>query len=217
MTLKRDPNAKLPKLNPGEGKVGIAKARMTSQNNLKQIALAMHNYHDSFAALPAVAIYSKDGKPLLSWRVAILPFIEQDNLYKQFHLDEPWDSEHNKKLLAQMPKTYGPQGDKTHYRVFHGKGAAFEGKKGLKFSSFTDGTSNTILVVEAVDPVEWTKPEEFEYSVEAALPKLGGKPFENGFNAAFADGSVRMMPIKVKEELMRAVITRNGGETIKEE
>ena len=217
LTLKRDPDAKMPDPKNAAGQAAKASARMVSQNNLKQIGLAMHNYHDAFTALPAVAIYSKDGKPLLSWRVAILPFIEQDNLYKQFHLDEPWDSEHNKKLLAQMPKIYGPLGDKTHYRVFHGKGAAFEGKKGLKFTSFTDGLSNTVLVVEAVDPVEWTKPEEFEYSAEAALPKLGGKPFENGFNALFGDGSVRMMSNKVKEELMRAVITRNGGETIKEE
>ena len=146
--------------------------------------------------------------------MAILPYIEQDALYKSFHLDEPWDSEHNKKLLAQMPKIYGAKGDKTHYRVFHGKGTAFEGTTGLKLPSFTDGTSNTVLIVEAVDSVEWTKPEEFAYDGEKPLPKLGGTPFENGFNAAMADGSVRFMSTTIKEALMRALITRNGGEVI---
>ncbi len=216
MTLKRDANAKMPDPKD-EGKIATARARMVSQNNLKQIALAMHNYLSANQSFPAAAIYDKDGKPLLSWRVTILPYIEQEQLYKQFHLDEPWDSEHNKKLLAQMPKVYGPKGDQTHYRVFHGKGAAFEGKKGTKITDFTDGTSNTLLVVEAVDTVEWSKPEEFAYSAEGKLPKLGGKPFENGFNAAFADGSVRFMSVKAKEETIRAVITRNGGEVIKEE
>ncbi|MFL5340005.1 MAG: sigma-70 family RNA polymerase sigma factor [Gemmataceae bacterium] len=210
--LKPDPDAKMPDLkNP---KVAQSAARMRSQNNMKQIGLAMHNYLNTYQTFPAAAIYSKDGKPLLSWRVAILPFIEQDQLYKEFHLDEPWDSEHNKKLLAQMPKTYGDKGDKTHYRVFHGKGAAFEGTKGTKIQDFTDGTSNTVLAVEAVDAVEWTKPEELEYSADKPLPKLSGKPFEKGFNALYADGSVHFMSETAKEKLIRAVITRNGGEVI---
>src|SRR5260370_4929892 len=68
-------------------------------NNLKQIGLALHNYNDAYARLPAVANFDKQGKPLLSWRVHLLPFIEQEDLYKEFHLDEPWDSEHNKQLI----------------------------------------------------------------------------------------------------------------------
>jgi len=85
--------------------------RGQSNNNLKQIAIAFHQYHDTYKSLPLHAIYSKDGKtPLLSWRVAILPFIEQDALYKQFKLDEPWDSEHNKKLIPLMPRIYMPVG-----------------------------------------------------------------------------------------------------------
>src|SRR5262249_54155708 len=91
-------------LMPAVQKVRMAAGNAQGQNNLKQIALAMHNYNDAYnGKLPAHAIYSKDGKkPLLSWRVAILPFIEQDNLYQQFHLDEPWDSEHNKKLIPML-------------------------------------------------------------------------------------------------------------------
>src|SRR5262245_59728137 len=80
--------------------------RRTSQNNLKMVRLAMHNFHDAMGRFPAATAYAKNGKPLLSWRVAILPYIEEDALYRQFKLDEPWDSPHNKKLIAKMPKIY---------------------------------------------------------------------------------------------------------------
>jgi hypothetical protein len=83
-----------------------AHGRTQSGNNLKQIALALHNYHDVHGRFPPQAIRSKDGKPLLSWRVAVLPYVEGQHLYQQFHLDEPWDSEHNKALIAKMPPTY---------------------------------------------------------------------------------------------------------------
>ena len=78
---------------------------MTASNNLKQLALGIHNFHSAYRKLPA-ARTDENGQPLLSWRVAILPFIEQQALYEQFHLDEPWDSEHNLKLIDQMPATF---------------------------------------------------------------------------------------------------------------
>jgi hypothetical protein len=224
VTTKLALKADLPTLSKGvlEGLTvvqGQAK-RLNSANNLKQMALAMHNYADTYGNFPAAAIY-KDGKPLLSWRVAILPYIEQDNLYKQFRLDEPWDSEHNKKLLEDMPRTYIVPGQekakekvtKTHYRVFHGKGAAFEGEKGTTFESFTDGTSNTILIVEAAEAVPWTKPEELPFDPKKDPPKLGLKGVDN-FNAAFADGSVRTLAKDIDKDKLKALITRNGGETI---
>src|SRR5262249_52470248 len=149
LVLKREPDMKEPDVTKdAEQKIRNARDRMISSNNLKQIGLAMHMYHDNYGKLPASAIYSKDGKPLLSWRVAILPYIEQEALYKEFHLDEPWDSEHNKKLLDRMPKVYGAKGNETHYRVFTGKSSAFESKEGQKFADFTDGLSNTIMIVE---------------------------------------------------------------------
>ena len=87
----------------------------------------MHNYESAHGTLPPAAVRSTDGTPLLSWRVAILPFIEQDALYKEFKLDEPWDSEHNKKLIAKMPKLYGPargqaKEGETFYQRFSGPG-----------------------------------------------------------------------------------------------
>src|SRR5262249_6966406 len=149
------------------------------------------NYNEDNRKFPSAAICDTNGKPLLSWRVAILTYIEQDELYKAFKLNEPWDSDHNKKLIAQMPRIYGEKGTKTHYRVFVGKGAAFEGTKGLAVTDFTDGLSNTAVIFEAADAVEWTKPEEFEFDAKKKLPKLGGVPFEDGFQVAFADCSVR--------------------------
>ncbi len=201
-------------------RVRSAAARTQSANNLKQIALAMHNFHDSYGAFPPHAIYGKDGKPLLSWRVQILPFIEQDNLYKQFHLDEPWDSEHNKKLLDHMPKIYAVPADEkalkaheTHYLGFFGKGAFFNGKKGIRIADITDGTSNTILVVEADKAVPWTKPEDLPFEAGKPLPKLGTF-WPNGFQAAICDGSVRMLRKDIKPTTLRSLITINGGEVI---
>jgi hypothetical protein len=193
--------------------------RMQSTNNLKQIALAMHNYHDVNGRFPAAAICDKNGKPLLSWRVAILPYVEQDQLYKQFHLDEPWDSEHNKKLLAQMPRIYALPGvskagdTRTHYRVFVGPEAVFEMDKGRRIADITDGTSNTFMAAEAAEAVPWTKPEGLEYGAEKAMPKLGSF-YGGGFNVAFMDGSVHFLKPTMPEATLRALITRSGGEVI---
>src|SRR5262245_56385584 len=112
---------------------------------LRQLGAAFHKFEVKHGHLPAAAILGKDGKPLLSWRVAILPFIDQDELYKQFHLDEPWDSENNKKLLERMPAEYAdPQikcePGRTVYQAVVGPGLAFEGNKGLKLASMLDGS-----------------------------------------------------------------------------
>lgn len=188
----------------------------TSQNNLKQIGLAHHSYHDVNGFM-AQDIVDKDGKPLLSWRVHLLPYIEQDNLYKQFKLDEAWDSDTNKKLIAQMPKVYAPirvkaKEGETFYQAFTGKDALFgTGKKTLV--GITDGTSNTIMTVEAGDPVIWTKPADVAYDAKKPLPKLGGM-FDGNFNIGLADGSVMWVRKGFDEKTMRGAITPNGGEVI---
>jgi RNA polymerase sigma-70 factor (ECF subfamily) len=210
---RREAAKALNALNP-DGAAG----REQVANSLKQLALAIHNYHDIYKALPPAAIYSKDGKALLSWRVAILPFIEQEELYKQFKLDEPWDSPHNKKLLAKMPRVFAPLAGKakansTFFRVFTGEGNVFEGKEGIRLQDITDGTSNTILIVEAGQAVPWTKPDELPYDAKKALPKLGGQ-FKEGFYIAFCDGSVRFVRTPIDELTFRALITRSGGEVV---
>jgi hypothetical protein len=183
----------------------------------------MHNYHDTHGRFPPAAVCGPDGKPLLSWRVALLPFIEQQKLYDQFKLDEPWDSPHNIQLLSQMPYPYRPYKGKppgdgmTYFQVFVGPGAAFEGTKGLSFANFTDGISNTILIVEAWDAVPWTKPEDLPFSPDGPLPRLGGILKDGNARAGFADGSVHNLSQGIKEETIRALITRNGNEKIEDE
>lgn len=129
-----------PKLTQGSGKftaddaTAHRKARQQSLENLKQIALAMHNYHDTHGYFPPAASSDKNGKPLLSWRVLLLPFLDQNNLYKQFHLDEAWDSPHNKKLADMVLKVYTIPGQKergkTYYQVFVGPSTMFEHRGG---------------------------------------------------------------------------------------
>jgi hypothetical protein len=163
-----------------------------SSNNLKQIALAFHNYNDTFGEMPTNA-RSKDQKPLLSWRVQILPFIEQDHLYKEFKLDEPWDSDHNKKLIDKIPDLYAPvrgKADKgtTFYQVFGGKHGLFKPGGRLTIATIPDGSSNTFLVAESAKPVVWTKPADMEFDGKT-VPALGGM-FDGRFHAAAGDGSV---------------------------
>jgi prepilin-type processing-associated H-X9-DG protein len=203
-------------------RVQEASKRIQSVNNLKQLTLATINYADANGgSLPPQGVFGADGKPLLSWRVLILPYVEQDALYKEFHLDEPWDSAHNKKLLAKMPPVFRMPGSpagttETYYQAFVGPGAFFEGRQRQRFpASFTDGTSNTIMYVEAAKGVPWTKPEDlsFDPDPKKPLPKLGGH-FRGGFNVGMCDGSVRFILKTISDTTLRAAITRNGGEVL---
>lgn len=194
--------------------------RLASGKNLKQLALAMQGYSQfQDGKLPPAALCSKDGKPLLSWRVLLLPYLEQVTLFEKFKRDEPWDSPHNKALLAEMPKVYAPvtgatpEPYSTFYRVFVGEGTAFEGTQGLPLSlqNFPDGLATTLLMVEGAEAVPWTKPEEIPYAANQPLPKLGGQ-FHGAFCAAFASGAVRLIEKGTEEKRIRAAITRNAGE-----
>jgi hypothetical protein len=194
--------------------------RNTSLNKIRQIGLAMLNYESGKRHFPAQAIYSKDGKPLLSWRVAILPQIEEMELYKQFHLDEPWDSEHNKPLIAKMPAAYvkpgRPNDGTTVFLVPYGKGLAFEGTEGLTIGSFTDGTSKTILAVEVNDDraVPWTKPDVLEVDLNKPFDGLGEAHAGDIFCAVFADCHTIGISKQCDVDTLKALFTRNGSEPI---
>jgi hypothetical protein len=189
----------------------------TSKDNLKQIGLAFLNYESAYAYYPG-DILDKDGKPLLSWRVAILPFLEEDKLYKEFKLDEPWDSDNNKKLIEKIPKFYAPvrvkaKAGETFYQVFEGEDALFGLKKMPKIVSITDGTANTGMVFEAGDPVIWSKPADLHFDQKKPLPKLGGM-FDGEILVAMCDGSVKHLKKKADEEQLKYLIMPADGNVI---
>lgn len=237
-----------------------AAMRSQSVNHLKMIGIAFHNFHDVFGRFPTSS-YDKDGKPLLSWRVHILPFIEQQGLYQQFHFDEPWNSDHNKKLIAQMPDVYHhpafSDAERTIYLAPTGPAAVFPpGKddggdakavaapgagipgaggaalggaigqavafrkdnvdlawaRNVSFRNITDGTSNTIMVVEA-DPQEamvWTQPDDLPIDPEKPMVGLGGLQ-KGGFNALYCDGSVHFLKTTIAAETLRRLFNPRDG------
>jgi hypothetical protein len=189
-----------------------------SRNNLKLFGIAFHSFNDATGVMPT-DITDKDGKPLLSWRVAILPYIEEEELYKQFELDEPWDSPNNKKLVEKMPKVYAPirvkaKAGETFYQVFTGKDALFGPKKKPRIpASIPDGTSNTAMVVEGGEPVVWTKPADIAFDEKKPLPKLGGM-FDGDFNVVLCDGSVMRIKKAADPVHLKRLITPADGHVI---
>ncbi len=194
--------------------------RTQSMNNLKQIVLAMHNYHDVNKHLPAAASYDAAGKPLLSWRVHILPYIDQKALFDQFKLDEPWDSEHNMRLARTIPKTYVDPNlhlnpSMTTYVAPVGEGTVFGGKDGLTFRDIRDGISNTLMVVTATpeNAVIWTKPDDLP--VTEADPKKGlSSAHRHMFLGVLCDGSVRVFTDSIDAKTLWHLMSANDGEVV---
>ena len=206
----------------GKLKPATDKEREEVKENLKQIMLAIHNYHDANNVMPADIVDPKTKKPLLSWRVHLLPYMEEMPLYQQFILDETWDSKTNKPLIEKMPKMYAPTRAKakpgeTFYRGFAGTGAlagVFEPGKRMSLVGITDGTSNTIGVIDAGEPVVWTQPgTDLPLDPKKPLPKLGGM-IDGDFYCAMCDGSVRAVRREFDEKVLRAAISRSGGEIL---
>jgi hypothetical protein len=200
--------------------VGSAAVQRAQQmNKLKEIALAMHIYHDVHKAFPPAATRDADGKPLLSWRVELLPYLEKPGLYDKFQRDEPWDGPHNIQLVNQMPEVFlsaGRENDgKTSIMLFTGEGTAFAGPKGPRLADIVEGSSNTILCVEAGadKAVPWTKPEDLPFDPNDPISALGAIPGD-GFRAAFFDVSCTQFERSIAPETLRAMITPDGGEPV---
>ena len=190
----------------------------TQSNDLKQMVLGFHNYNDTHGKAE-VAVKDADGKPLLSWRVQLLPYIEQDNLYRQFRLNEPWDSEHNKQFIARMPRMFEIDGvaakpGETHYRTFVGEKAVWAFDRAAQLpGSFPDGTSNTVLFVQAAEPTIWTRPDEL-----VADGKVAIKPrilFRDGRTlVGLGDGSVQVVSDEVDENVWKLLVDPSDGQPI---
>ena len=198
-----------------------AARRKQSAENMKRLGLALHTYHDVHGQFPTIGNF-KDGKPLLSWRVHILPYVGEENLYKEFHLDEPWDSEHNRQLIPRMPAVYrgtslkNNLAGKTAFLAPVGSAMLFTGTAAVvRLKDVADGTSNTIMGIDADADraVTWTKPDDLKIDPkEPAAGLFGGK--RTGCNALFADGSVHFLPRTLNRKTLYALFTRNGQEVI---
>ena len=200
---------------PAVGSARQAAQSAQSKNNMRQIALAMLNYHDAHGKFPT-DIYSEDGKPLMSWRVRLLPYMEQQAIYKELKLDEPWDSEHNRRFTSTVIPTFesptSPGGGKTRYLALKGPTTVFRGKEALSIKQITDGTSNTIAFVEAAPDraVPWAKPADIKFNAEKPVEGLLSP--EGSFLAAICDGSIREMA--PEPEVVKAMVTVAGGEPL---
>ena len=188
--------------------------RSQSTHNLMQLALAMHNYYDKYKQFPLPGSLGPDKKPLLSWRVHILPFVDEQKLYVQFHLNEPWDSPHNQTLIDKMPSIYRHPVSKrgsgrTNYALPVGNGAGFAAETPTRIRDIPDGTSNTLMIVEVDDEhaVIWTKPEDWMFDPRDPIKGLG-QFFEGGFNTALFDGSVRCISPTIAPDTLRLLFTR---------
>jgi hypothetical protein len=194
----------------------------TGSDNLRQIGAAFKTYHAEIGRLPSATgarpqFDQNTWKPLLSWRVHLLPYLNQESLYKEFKLDEPWDSPANKRLIDRMPKVYETPGaslppGQTYYKVFVGYGAAFEPRQYTRFQeSFSDGLQYTILAVEGGAPVIWTKPEDIPFDRNKPLPdlSLAGNP---RINVLLADGTTRIINLeRMPPQTIKHAIERNDG------
>lgn len=210
-----------------------AARRMTCSNNLKQIALAFHNYHDVYNRLPAGYVADENGQPMHSWRVAILPYIDRADLFEQYNFDEPWDSPNNLRVAEQMPQVFrcpsapdaGPGSNVTHYVVVLGKETdsgyetPFLGNKWLSFADIRDGTSNTLMLVEATQAVPWTQPDadlhydSMTFQINGG-PRSIGSAHPTGANVAFLDGSVKFLSDELDAQTLRLLLQPADGQTV---
>jgi hypothetical protein len=199
--------------------------RQSCSNNLKQIALAMHNYNDVYKSLPPAYTVDEEGNRLHSWRTLLLPFLEQVPLYEQIDLTKPWDAPENRLLLEvqlsafQCPAHPNDGSPRTDYMLIVGPGALFDGDQTVSFRDILDGSSNTIMIVEVTDQsVHWAEPQDLSFderqiTINAASADPGS--YHQGCSlVALADGSVRILVEKTSPEVMKALITRAGGEAV---
>jgi hypothetical protein len=190
---------------------------------LRQIGAALVAYESSRGYFPPAAIAKPDGKPLLSWRVAILPMLELEGLYRQFKLDEPWDSDHNKALIAQMPSIYQSpgsdldEGSTNYLAVVSPDTILGPGRRGrgTRTTDVRDGLSRTAMVVEADDTYAaiWTQPSEYDWDPMNPAYGLGGI-WPGFFFAVYGDGNVDQVDLSLGADAINALFSRSGGEVI---
>lgn len=203
--------------------------RMHCMNNMRQLILACHNYESAKKSLPPAVIEDNEGNPMHSWRVLILPYIDEQDLYDQYDFDEPWDGPNNSELATKIPAIYqcklaklGPT--ETTYKFVSDPDAIFDGTREPMFGDIPDGSSNTIAIVEdGSKPINWMKPEDV--SIDEAITaltkvnKAHGHAIDGmfettyfGATVALADGSGMFIRHGVNREELRKALMANDGQ-----
>jgi prepilin-type processing-associated H-X9-DG protein len=192
-------------------------------NNLHQIALAMQQYQASTGAFPLACVADKDGKPMHSWRVLILPYLGEEALYREYRFDEPWDGPHNRTLAGRMPAVYRCPSDdasaesgKTSYAGIAGAGTVLEG---VKPENFPGGFNSVIVVVEAAGAgIHWMEPRDLDvnqidFRINSDSSGAGIRSrHPGGVNAAFADGHVQLLDKNTDPQVLKSMTTISGGD-----
>lgn len=197
-----------------------AARRMSCSNNIKQIGLAMHNYHSAYGQLPPAYTVDADGRPMHSWRTALLPFMDQQGLYEQIDFSKPWDDPVNLGIGEQTPGAYmcpsSPVGSPmTTYVAVVDASGIMSGPNATKFRQVTDGLSNTVLVIET-DPgsaVPWMKPQDTDlqsFLSPGSAGSLAGHA--GGGHVLMGDGAVKFVTDSLDTGLREALVTKDGGE-----
>ena len=202
----------------------IAKTLRETTNELKVIGIGLHNYHDTHKSFPASYTTDAGGKPLLSWRVTLLPSLESDakNLYSDFHLNEPWDSEHNRTLIDKMPAEYrcplvpNVARGSTVYLGSAGEATMFPPGQPTAARNTIDGLSNTVavVVVDEKHAVPWTKPSDWEFDPQAPARGLLTVADDSRFVLLFADGAIHLIRRSLDAKTLGALFTRNGRDDL---
>lgn len=195
--------------------------QLSANSHLRDLALALHNHHSAMKRFPSPLVGLTGKARQLSWRVDLLPFLNEEELYKEFRLEEPWDSEHNKRLIPRMPSVFrcpqskhAPSSGLSTFVLPSHADSMWPADRLLDFKDILDGSSNTIMIVEAKDEFQqiWTKPDPFLIDLKNPTDQLGGH-FVDRIYFARGDGSTGFMP-KSKSDLMPAMLTRAGGEPV---
>jgi prepilin-type processing-associated H-X9-DG protein len=202
------------------------------RNFIRQIGLALHNYQDTYGCFPPAYIADEHGRPMHSWRVLILPYLDELPLYNEYRFDEPWNGPHNAKLADRFVRVFrcpqepsdieNPTRTMTSYVAVIGPQTAWPGTQSVKLSDFADGRSNTILVAEVANSgIHWMEPRDLHVlQMNPAInPKAGqgiSSAHDGGAHALLADGSVRFLKNDLPVTTVRALLTIRGGETIGE-
>ncbi len=194
-----------------------ASRRMACMNNMKQIGLALHNYHDTYKTFPPAYTVDSNGQPLHSWRTLILPYLGEQSLYNSIDLAKPWDDPANAQAnrlvlrVYKCPSMTDQATPATCYQVIDDPASIFPGSTPVGMRSITDGTSNTLMVVEAApaDAVPWMKPQDVPL---ANLLPPSGANHRGGYNVTMADGSVQFISTSINPPLLRSMMTRSGGD-----